>query len=627
MRKILLVICFLAGIAQAQNPQISLQTFASGFSRPVDIENAGDSRLFIVEQRGIIHILDSLGNRLPTPFLDIDSRVINSGNERGLLGLVFHPDYKSNGYFYVNYMDNSGSSLIARYSVSATNPDQADINSEVILMTVSQPFSNHNAGDLGFGKDGYLYIGWGDGGSGGDPGNRSQNTNLLLGKMLRIDVDNGSPYSIPQDNPFVNDPGVLDEIWAIGLRNPWRYSFDRLTGDLYIADVGQNNWEEIDFQPATSSGGENYGWRCYEGTATFNTSGCPPANTLEDPIFEYANSNQFGCSVTGGFVYRGARYSAMFGHYLFTDYCSGRWWSLKRDMNGNWVSTDLANLSNFEYSSLGENHFGELFVAGHGTGNIFQIVDTSCTPVAYIVGRDTQSVCSGEPLQALEGAGLNYQWFLNGNPINGANSASFLPTQDGLYTVEVANGNCSATSTQTSVTVVPAPTVSVSAPGLDTTQCIQSPPIPLQGSPAGGTFSGPGVSNDTLYPVQAGIGTHSLTYVYTDNNGCSASETLNFTLDNCVSLNEALIAESLRILPNPNSGRFELLFTTAVGGEGSVRLLDVQGKMVWEQKLQVRSGKNRLSHQLPDLSAGVYTLVLNAGGSQSTQKLILQDER
>lgn len=627
MRKFLLVSLFLAGILQAQTPQISLQPFASGFSRPVDIENAGDSRLFVVEQRGYVYILDSLGNQMSPAFLDIDSRVINSGNERGLLGLVFHPDYKNNGYFYVNYSNNSGNSVIARYSVSATNPNEADVNSELILMTVTQPFSNHNAGDLAFGPDGYLYIGWGDGGSGGDPGNRSQNTNLLLGKMLRIDVDNGIPYGIPQDNPFVNDANVLDEIWAIGVRNPWRFSFDRITGDMYIADVGQNNWEEVDFQPWNSTGGENYGWRCYEGSATYNTSGCPPASSLTPPIFEYSNSNAFGCSITGGFVYRGARYSAMYGHYLVTDYCSGRWWSLKRDVLGNWVDTDLANLSNFEYSSLGQDQFGELYVAGHGNGIIYHIEDTSCTPVAFIMGGDTQTVCSGLPLQALEGAGLSYQWFLNGNPITGATSASYVPTQGGSYSVEVANGNCDATSGVISVTVTPAPVVSFTAPGLDTTQCIQSPPIPMQGSPAGGMFSGPGVSNDTLYPDRAGIGTHMLTYTYTDNNGCFGSETITYTLDNCVGLNDALIGESMQILPNPNVGNFELSFSSATGGEALVQVLDVQGKTAWQGTLQVNSGSNRSSLNVGDLSAGVYTLVLTFEGVRNTQKLILTNEK
>ncbi|MCB0551885.1 MAG: PQQ-dependent sugar dehydrogenase, partial [Phaeodactylibacter sp.] len=237
MRSLLLLVSvFLGGAIYAQ-PSLQLEVFASGFSLPVDIAHAGDGRLFIVEKAGRIRIIDSDGSILPQPFLDIDARVNSLASERGLLGLAFHPDYTDNGYFFVNYTNNSGDTRISRFSVSAGNANQADPNSERILLEVDQPFNNHNAGDLNFGPDGYLYIGLGDGGSADDPGNRAQNRQNLLGKMLRIDVDNGDPYSIPEDNPFAFDDFTLDEIWAIGLRNPWRFSFDRLTGALWIADV------------------------------------------------------------------------------------------------------------------------------------------------------------------------------------------------------------------------------------------------------------------------------------------------------------------------------------------------------------------------------------------------------
>ena len=266
---------FFAGLLAAQT-KIALNVYAGGFTRPVDIVNAGDSRLFIVEQRGIIKIIDGNGQVLSTPFLDIDARVGSQGNEQGLLGLAFHPDYANNGFFYVNYTNNSGDTRIARFKVSADNPNVADPNSEKLLLPVDQPYSNHNAGDLTFGPDGYLYFGLGDGGSGGDPQNNGQTATAYLGKMLRIDVDNGDPYAIPPTNPFKDTDFYLDEIWATGLRNPWRFSFDRLTGDLWIGDVGQDAWEEIDFQPASSTGGENYGWRCYEGNHVYSMSGsCP----------------------------------------------------------------------------------------------------------------------------------------------------------------------------------------------------------------------------------------------------------------------------------------------------------------------------------------------------------------
>jgi len=304
-------------LAKAQ-PIIELETFVSNISRPVAITHAGDDRLFVVDQKGEINIVTADGTVLSDPFLNINSSVINIGgigDEKGLLGLVFHPDYATNGYFFVNYTNNSGDTRVSRFSVDPTDPNKADPSSEEPILTVSQPFGNHNGGDIAFGPDGYLYIGLGDGGAGGDPGNRSQNRQNLLGKMLRIDVDNGLPYTIPSDNPFVGDASTLDEIWSIGLRNPWRYSFDRLTGDLYMGDVGQGDWEEISWQPGNSVGGENYGWRCREGLVNFNTS----SNCNDDfvkPIHVYASTSSVGCSVTGGYVYRGASYPDLYGKYI-----------------------------------------------------------------------------------------------------------------------------------------------------------------------------------------------------------------------------------------------------------------------------------------------------------------------
>ncbi len=272
----------------ASNASISVdEVIASGLQAPVFITHAGDNsgRLFVLEQPGRIRVIKQ-GMLLSTPYLDITSLVLYGG-ERGLLGLAFHPNYKQNGTFYVNYTrQTDGATVIARYRVSATNPDLADSASATILMIIPQPYANHNGGCLQFGQDGYLYIGMGDGGSGGDPQNYAQNINSLLGKMLRIDVNNGNPYAIPPDNPYVNRDGA-DEIWALGLRNPWRFSFDRLTGDLYIADVGQNAWEEVNFQAANAQGGINYGWRCREGAHPYNSN--PPCNdasflaTLTDP--------------------------------------------------------------------------------------------------------------------------------------------------------------------------------------------------------------------------------------------------------------------------------------------------------------------------------------------------------
>lgn len=371
---------------------------ASGLNRPVGITHApGDeSRLFILEKPGRIRILNlDTGDLNATPFLDVTS-LVNGGtsqhDERGLLGLAFHPNYAENGYFYVNYFSTSGAMTIRRYSVSA-DPDIADTTSALTLLTIPQPASNHNGGWLGFSpNDGYLYIASGDGGGSGDTGNNGQNPNNLLGTLLRIDVDNpdqGLDYGIPSDNPLVGQTG-RDEIWAYGLRNPWRVSFDRLTGDLYIADVGQNAWEEINFQPSTSAGGENYGWRCYEGNNPFNTSGCGPQSNYDFPFHTYPIGGQPECTVIGGFVYRGQDIPALDGTYFFADYCSAKIWSLRYDGNNVSEFTNrTADLSPSQdghtvnwITAFGEDARGEIYIASQpfSGGAIFKIISTAPVP-------------------------------------------------------------------------------------------------------------------------------------------------------------------------------------------------------------------------------------------------------
>jgi glucose/arabinose dehydrogenase len=369
-----LIMLFLAMTTVIGQPMNSLTPFASGFTNPVCITNAGDDRLFIVSRTGYIYIVNNTGNTNPIPFLDIDARVKSNGGEQGLLGLVFHPEYPDSGYFYVNYTGIGDSTHISRFSVSPSNPDLADDQSEMKLLTIYQPFTNHNGGDLHFGPDGYLHIGLGDGGSSGDPDNRAQNKLEYLGKMLRIDVDHGNPYAIPETNPFYNDPSALGEIWALGLRNPWRFSFDKLTGDLWIADVGQNTWEEIDFQAASSIGGENYGWRCYQGNATYNTTGCGASGLYTFPIHQYSHS--FGCSVTGGYVYRGSQFPAMQGRYFFADYCSDRIWTI-RDNGGSWLVEDFGQFAGNNFTTFGEDANGQLYIAGYSTGIIYRVGDNS----------------------------------------------------------------------------------------------------------------------------------------------------------------------------------------------------------------------------------------------------------
>lgn len=361
----------------------------SGLSLPVCLTAPpGDtSRLFVVEQKtGRIRIIKN-GVLLPGFYLDIGTRIIKTGSEQGLLSLAFHPDYQTNGYFYVNYTNLAGAVTVSRFSVSAANPDSASPNSELPILTVPQPQANHNGGTVLFGpNDGYLYIGLGDGGGSGDNhgtiGN-GQNTTTLLGKILRIDVDGGIPYAVPADNPFVGRPGA-DEIWALGFRNPWRMSFDRATGDLYIGDVGQDIWEEIDFQPAASPGGENYGWRLKEANHCFNPpTGCNP-DGLTDPVIEYSHS--LGCSMTGGFVYRGCQIPALRGTYFYADFCSGRVWSFRFDGLTLSDSTDRTaqldppgNQVISQISSFGEDARGELFILDYADGEVYKIV--SAVPV------------------------------------------------------------------------------------------------------------------------------------------------------------------------------------------------------------------------------------------------------
>ncbi len=400
-----------APAANSGGLDLSLATFATGLSSPVGLVNAGDSRMFVIERAGRIKIIESDGTVLGTPFLDISTRVDSSQSEEGLLGIAFHPDYATNGYFYLNYINTSDipsppvtrRTRISRFSVTG-NPNVADPSSEEIIMTVNQPSWNHNAGKINFGPDGYLYIPLGDGGGSGDTSNNAQNMGLLLGKVSRIDVDSGpgvSPdcegigtgnYTIPNSNPFIDGAGNdCDEIWAVGLRNPWQSSFDSGTNDLYIGDVGQNAWEEISHQPGNSTGGENYGWRCYEGDHPFNTTGCGPMGSYTFPIFEYANSP--GYSVTGGYVYRGSLYPDMVGHYIFADAGAGDFWDL--DTDNNWASTFHSNLS-FGVVSFGEDINGEIYVVNIG-GTIYHLQEANAGPTPSVTPTHTPTATALPP--------------------------------------------------------------------------------------------------------------------------------------------------------------------------------------------------------------------------------------
>lgn len=338
---------------------------AQEFSRPLLATNAGDGsgRLFVLEQGGVIRIVQD-GAILPNPFLDITSQVGSSGNEQGLLGLAFHPEYEQNGFFYVNYTDLNGDTVISRFQVSA-DANVADSASEKILLQVDQPYANHNGGNLEFGPDGFLYAGLGDGGSQGDPNGNGQSLETYLAKLLRVDVNSGDPYGIPADNPFASSGG-LSEIWAYGLRNPWRFSFDRATGDLYIADVGQNQWEEVDFLPAGSPGGANFGWNIMEGAHPYQGEA---TDGLTGPVTEYEHGNR--CSITGGYVYRGQALPAWNGVYFYGDYCSGEILGLVHNADGSWESRLLYD-TGFLITSFGIDEAGEIYVLDR-SGGLYQL--------------------------------------------------------------------------------------------------------------------------------------------------------------------------------------------------------------------------------------------------------------
>jgi len=333
------------------------QPVASALDRPVDLQPDGSGRLYIVEKLGHIHLFEN-GQVSETPFINIEDRVNDNSNEMGLLGLAFHPNYSQNGFFYVNYTGEGGDTFLSRFQASG---DTADPDSEVILLRIEQPFPNHNGGVMVFGPDGYLYAGLGDGGAGGDPFGNAQSLDTLLGKILRIDVDSAEPYAVPADNPFG------DEIWHYGLRNPWRISFDKLTGDLYIGDVGQGEWEEIDFLPAGSPGGTNFGWDRREGAHDYEGSASPD---FVEPIAEYSHSDG-GCSVTGGYVYRGSM-PEWNGIYLYGDYCTGYIWGLIRSADGASWQNQLLFQTNQRITAFGQDETGELYLIAD-SGEIFKL--------------------------------------------------------------------------------------------------------------------------------------------------------------------------------------------------------------------------------------------------------------
>ena len=386
-------------------PKVAFAKVLDGFKRPVFVTAAfaGDTRLFVVEKGGTIRIVEN-GAILADPFLDVRKLVITQGNEQGLLGLAFHPDYKTNGRFFIAYTANSagaGDNSLAEYRVSSSNPNKADAASGKVLLAIPDFAANHNGGMVAFGPDGYLYMSTGDGGAQGDTKANGQNKNALLAKILRLDVDTvpaGKTYGIPSTNPFAGGGGA-PEAWAYGLRNPWRFSFDRATGDLYIGDVGQDKWEEIDVQIASSKGGENYGWNTVEGPECYSPANCDKSASVA-PVASYAHAQ--GCSVTGGYVYRGTKYPALVGTYLYADYCSGNVWTMTRDTAGKYTSTiaveDIKSINSF-----GEDGAGELY-AVDDNGSLLRVTaaapSSSGTTAKLTLTVESPEIAAGKSIPA-----------------------------------------------------------------------------------------------------------------------------------------------------------------------------------------------------------------------------------
>ena len=610
------IIALLIPLCMQAQSSLTITNWASGFTRPLDIAHCGDSRLFIVQQNGVIRVLDSTGNHLDT-FLNIDPRVNSAANEQGLLGMTFHPQYAQNGYFFVNYStNNGGATQISRFSVKGSNPNQADPDSELPVLNIPQPFNNHNGGGMKFGPDGYLYIGLGDGGSGGDPLDNSQNPGTLLGKMLRIDVNNAtpaSPYAIPPDNPFISQPAFRPEIWSLGWRNPWRFSFDRLNGDMWAGDVGQNAREEIDLVHA-GEGGLNYGWRCYEGDVPFNPAGCQSAAAYAEPFYAYPNPAA-GCSVTGGFIYRGSKHADMYGMYLFADFCNGKIWGIRPQITPLRV-IQLADLANYQISTFGEDASGELYLALLGQGRI-QKLDNLCLQPALslsdsILCIDEQLVLTAENLTP----GNEVRWYrdnelLQTDVVNDYTHSIAVPAPaNGLYRVEVSDTVCTLTSASryADMEIAIGPVVVQSGDtlfsGLPCSHCqwIQN------GNPV------PGATGDFYVPVTSG--TYWLEFV--SDRGCIYK---SVSVD--IVISEADMPENMAkftLSPNPTSGLTQLELVLRREEPFIVSMTDALNRQLFMQTHDTASLS--LPIDLRALPPGTYLLNVQLSGGVITRKIV-----
>jgi len=575
MRCLFLLFFLISGLyASAQvKPVLSLEVFSTGYSNPLAVRNDGvHSWLYIVQQNGMIYIADTSGSKRPTPFLNITGKVL-SGGERGLLGLAFHPDFRENRLFVVNYTrQTDGATVIATYKATEGDPFTANAASEKILLTVEQPFSNHNGGEIHFAADGYLYIGMGDGGSGGDPRNNAQNPMSYLGKILRIHVNTDSTYTIPEDNPFVSRENYLKEIWAMGLRNPWRFSFDRQTDDLWIADVGQSAREEVNLARSVRKGGENYGWRCYEGEQGYNTAGCEPASAYVSPLFTYNRTNATGGqSITGGYVYRGNKFPDLQGYYVCADYVSRNFWLLKMGEGG--LEVILKNNVLASVTSFGEDLQGELYLTSFN-GNIYR-VGSLCSELAvdsvYNKSASCKTASDGALYVELKGASepVRYLW------TGGDTTQSVTGLEGGWYYLEATDANGCVLREQFLVETLP----------------VSMPEIQRNGdtllTEAEGTYRWfldgavlDGEDQHYILPAQNGI----YTVEVTDGLGCVVlSDPVEFIIN---SLWSNTRSDRLYVYPNPAGSQININVPESVRMKNLfLTIFDVQGKVVAQRTI------------------------------------------
>ncbi len=529
---------FFSSMLSLAQPKLKLDTFSRTFAAPIDMAHDGfTSRVFIAQQNGIIWALDSDGVRLDT-FIDLRTKV-QSGGEEGLLGFAFHPGYKDNGYFYTYYTKkNTTDNAVFRYKVSA-NPNRAEKDTEQLVITLLHPgFTNHNGGCIKFGKDGYLYIAVGDGGGSGDPNGNGQNKNTLPGKILRLDVNNFSqPYSIPSTNPFFAETNVQKEIWAYGLRNPWRFSFDKNTGDLWIADVGQNNREEVNFQSSASPGGENYGWRCYEGNAVYSSTGCGSAGNYKFPVFDYPhNSSTGGFSITGGFIYKGSKYPDLLGYYIFSDYISGNFWMTKKT-DTVFTTTQLSTPKQSNVSSFGEDLRGELYACNLNNGVVYKIREL-CSPFQLILVSKKNPSCADVTDGRIEVNSTGSNGNVTYNWSNGSNGSIITNLSADKYIVTATDAiGCIR---KDSFSLIRPDTIKIHLNSKTNPSCpdVANGSIQVNGSGGNGIYSyswSNGITTATNNNLSNGI----YTLILTDSNHCAATD--SFELVNADTLAQPII--------------------------------------------------------------------------------------